>query len=887
MIFKDLHIDGFGIFSSFDIKSLGKGVNILVGENEAGKSTLFKFLRFTLFGYPRLIDQRMQPLKGGRHGGRINAELTSGKAAVFERFSDNSTTLYYNGRESTDPAQWSLLLGNSTADIYNNVYTFTLDELAGLSSLSDSGVEDRIFSIGLGLGKVSIGSIESEIRSRCEEIYKRNGRNQKIPVLYADIQELISRIREIQDNLPLYNQLSRDIEDLESGISAADKELVELEREKNRLDTYLRCHDHFIILRNAESELEMLPEPQDYPEDGLSRLKELEKKQTQLRERINELKSGSASEKGIEQLGNAVASADYNRELLESEERVEYIRINFEKYKQTLSDIKDDEINTRRLSESIGNSIYAINHNWSENDIRDFTDTIKHRSEVRKFSENIGKLKEDIREAEAELRAYKAHESSLNARNSVYVLSAVTLTAAIVLSYYHLYIPSGALAFVSLLLLAFRNYIVKESPEKGIVERLSALREAEKDLYGQYENYLGQLGLSSGLLFDEALQTLGEIDNIKKMILERETLQTRVREQRAPFIERFEGEVSYLKQIISGKDDPDFEVAVSRIISEYKSSREIRDEVKRLGEEIERKTREMENCESMLDQTRSELDELLDSAGAGDASEFRSKYQQNTKVTELIKTKNDALKTIEIIAGYHRSNDVIQFLQSNEKSEIEQRVGELKREIKNKSQTRDDKTTELGEKRNEKSRIEGESELSERMTELETKRHNLIESYTEWVTGNAALRILEKMKRKYEKEKQPEVIKNSGEYFRRITGNRYEKITVSMDRKEVSVEDANATVKKIEQLSRGTKEQLLTSLRLGFIEEYEKTTEPLPVVVDEVLVNFDPQRAREMAGLIEEFAADRQVLVFTCHPSTAEYFSQSVNVIRLGDEAGG
>ena len=69
-----------------------------------------------------------------------------------------------------------------------------------------------------------------------------------------------------------------------------------------------------------------------------------------------------------------------------------------------------------------------------------------------------------------------------------------------------------------------------------------------------------------------------------------------------------------------------------------------------------------------------------------------------------------------------------------------------------------------------------------------------------------------------------------------------------------------------------TREQLLISLRLGFIEEYEKNAEPLPVVADEVLVNSDPERAQKLAQILTEFAGNRQVLLFTCRPETSEYF---------------
>ena len=47
------------------------------------------------------------------------------------------------------------------------------------------------------------------------------------------------------------------------------------------------------------------------------------------------------------------------------------------------------------------------------------------------------------------------------------------------------------------------------------------------------------------------------------------------------------------------------------------------------------------------------------------------------------------------------------------------------------------------------------------------------------------------------------------------------------------------------------------------------------MVVDEALVNFDPERARLAAEAFAQLSKTNQVLVFTCHPSTAEMFADA------------
>jgi uncharacterized protein YhaN len=137
--------------------------------------------------------------------------------------------------------------------------------------------------------------------------------------------------------------------------------------------------------------------------------------------------------------------------------------------------------------------------------------------------------------------------------------------------------------------------------------------------------------------------------------------------------------------------------------------------------------------------------------------------------------------------------------------------------------------------------------------------------------------VFNQVKQQYEKEQQPSVIQKAGEFFRLVTNGRYSRIQLSMEDQSVWVIDPMERVKSIEQLSRGTKEQLLICLRLALIEEYEKNSEPLPLVLDDILVNSDPERIRAMTRLLEEFAEGRQVILFTCHTYLSDYFSEKVN----------
>ena len=149
---------------------------------------------------------------------------------------------------------------------------------------------------------------------------------------------------------------------------------------------------------------------------------------------------------------------------------------------------------------------------------------------------------------------------------------------------------------------------------------------------------------------------------------------------------------------------------------------------------------------------------------------------------------------------------------------------------------------------------------------LEGQAHALSRS---WATTALAGRLLAETRRRYERERQPDVVKSAQAYFRQITNGRYVRITAPPGDASVRVETESGDQRMPSELSRGTVEQLYLALRFGLIEEFARHAEPLPVVMDDILVNFDEARTERAASAIGELAATHQVIFFTCRADTA------------------
>ena len=127
---------------------------------------------------------------------------------------------------------------------------------------------------------------------------------------------------------------------------------------------------------------------------------------------------------------------------------------------------------------------------------------------------------------------------------------------------------------------------------------------------------------------------------------------------------------------------------------------------------------------------------------------------------------------------------------------------------------------------------------------------------------------------KYEKDRQPQVLISAGEILSRVTGGKYVKVIKPIDSAALMIEAPSGSRLGIQEMSRGTREQLYLAMRLGLIEEYEKRSEPLPIIMDDVFINFDDARGERVVEFLAGFARPRQVIVMTCHMRSLEIYKK-------------
>jgi uncharacterized protein YhaN len=125
---------------------------------------------------------------------------------------------------------------------------------------------------------------------------------------------------------------------------------------------------------------------------------------------------------------------------------------------------------------------------------------------------------------------------------------------------------------------------------------------------------------------------------------------------------------------------------------------------------------------------------------------------------------------------------------------------------------------------------------------------------------------------RFRRQQQGPLLARASQIFARLTEGRYDRLEV--DETEdgtpyVSARRPDGMECRADRLSEGTLDQLYLALRLAAIETEAQTTEPLPFIGDDLLVNFDDNRAKAALRVLSDFSRVTQVILFTHHDHIA------------------
>lgn len=172
------------------------------------------------------------------------------------------------------------------------------------------------------------------------------------------------------------------------------------------------------------------------------------------------------------------------------------------------------------------------------------------------------------------------------------------------------------------------------------------------------------------------------------------------------------------------------------------------------------------------------------------------------------------------------------------------------------------------------------NELDERLAEV---RGKLSEMETFYEILDLAQTGLEEAENELRNTFGPMVNDKTAQIFYQLTGGRYGDVRISKNFAVSALPEGEILSYDSEYLSSGTLDQAYLSLRLAITELLTKEDSKLPVLLDDVLMQYDDRRTEIALKFLSNYAGGkegRQILLFTCHGTIAKWCKEHPEHVR-------
>jgi uncharacterized protein YhaN len=287
----------------------------------------------------------------------------------------------------------------------------------------------------------------------------------------------------------------------------------------------------------------------------------------------------------------------------------------------------------------------------------------------------------------------------------------------------------------------------------------------------------------------------------------------------------------------------------------------------------ELKTQEAEHRRTVAG-IRRRRESLFHAANCEDEVGYRRLIDEQQQIRNLSNQRDSVTREIAAAIGVHACEETFASLLSQENiDKLDEMWEQFSRELDAAQNDLKSLVDQRGARRHEQQLIAEDRSLAERQLELSCLEKQLSNAKQQWREHATVNRVLERLRHHYEKNRQPETLAEASRIMAQLTGGEYVRIWTPIADDILLAENSTGQSLLVEKLSRGTREQLFLSIRLAVVATFAKRGIRLPMILDDVLVNFDAIRTQRAAEVLVDFAeAGHQVILFTCHEHMWQMF---------------
>lgn len=259
---------------------------------------------------------------------------------------------------------------------------------------------------------------------------------------------------------------------------------------------------------------------------------------------------------------------------------------------------------------------------------------------------------------------------------------------------------------------------------------------------------------------------------------------------------------------------------------------------------------------------------LLKSAGAQTEGEFRSKVLKFRQFNQYKEVYDQTEAHIRLIAKTPKNLSELRHelkihtlkTWTDERDYYQQKIADAEKKLSEVVEKRGSIIERL-------SQMAKSEEYGKLLQAKQNRRAELDRDVDDWLTNMYAQYMLEQAQEYYERVRQPIVIRQAGEYLSLMTQGRYT-LQASMDGKQLFAVDGNQRRVPEKQWSSGLGDQIYLAIRVSLAMAFSKQIEPMPLILDDILVRFDEQRQKEAIRFLADLGKKAQIFLFTCSAAT-------------------
>lgn len=917
-------VERFGALRDAGVRDVPPGLAVVHGPNASGKTTLLAFLQRTLFGHPhgnRKGVNHYEPLDGtNQRGGRVF--LDAGGPVTVERYAGRGSGLRVLLPDETVAGEEALRerTGGCDAELFGAVYAFGLTELTELDTLSDDAVRDRLFDASVRGAARSARAAIAGFEDRAAALWGPRTRTREIDEDEAELRRIDSELAEARREVHGYGQRLAAEREAASEVARLDDELAEARLAQRRAERLLGAWPVWVRKTEAEHALRDLG---DVPSTAGAAVDDLDGAREEQRVRLDALdaldvqlaRARDDLDAALTELGQG-----WDRQRLDAFDASVAVRGTLRTWEERLGEARRAAADAAQAHETASAEAEEVEEHASAARQRSAEATggggatVADRAELERRAEALAELRVAVAErdtAQAELSALA--QTGTGAGWAAAGAGTLALAAggfAVWLATLDQVAAAGLAGLLALALAAGTWGLSRASRRGATTAQQSAQRRRDAAAH-RVAHHAAELGVADDpaepdTAVEEAATTIrpAEVER-RARTLERE------RERRA-HLDRLDEEAHHAEEAAKrahravetarqrrGRASDSLDALVVEwqawcaehgldrgldpgtahdVLVQVERARERQDRLAELETEHEATARAVNDYAARAAAVLASDDREV--SVPADRASLRSQIDEVRDLATRVRERDRlsrAVATAEAELAEHlgegpQADALRAALASGDKARWEAERDEAARRSAELTEQRDAALEE----RYEAQRRRAELETSARTVELEHERERVRAARDakvhKWRVAVLAGALVGATLERFERERQPAVLRRASELFATVTDGAYARVLQQDD--DVLVADTDDRPWPVTTLSRGTREQLYLCLRLALAEDLGARHVPMPFVMDDVLVNFDPRRAAQVAHLLAEVAQRSQVLYFTCHPHTVDLLTE-------------